>query len=54
MKKIEPMSWKQEMAAFREKTDAFYKGEIKKNEYKGFPACTEAMHRKADRPACFV
>ena len=36
MKKIEPMSWKQEMAAFREKTDAFYKGEIKKNEYKGF------------------
>ncbi|MCI6005384.1 MAG: nitrite/sulfite reductase [Blautia sp.] len=36
MNKIEPLSWKQEMQAFKEKTEAFYKGEIKKNEYKGF------------------
>ena len=36
MKKINPLSWKSEMQAFKGKTDAFYKGEIKKNEYKGF------------------
>lgn len=34
--KIEPKSWKEDLPAFREKTDAFYKGELKKNDYKGF------------------
>lgn len=36
MNKIDPLTWKADMQAFREKTDAFYKGEIKKNDYKGF------------------
>ena len=36
MNKIDPLSWRSEMQAFKEKTDAFYKGEIKKNDYKGF------------------
>lgn len=34
--KIDPHSWKKDMPAFREKTTAFYNGEIKKNDYKGF------------------
>lgn len=33
---IDPQSWKQEMTAFREKTNAFYNGEITKKEYKSF------------------
>lgn len=36
MYKIDPKSWKEDLPAFREKTDAFYKGELKKNDYKGF------------------
>ncbi|MDO4261564.1 MAG: nitrite/sulfite reductase [Eubacteriales bacterium] len=36
MNKIDPQSWKEDMPAFREKTEAFYRGEIKKNDYKGF------------------
>ncbi|MDO4306120.1 MAG: nitrite/sulfite reductase [Eubacteriales bacterium] len=36
MNTIDPQFWKQELEAFKEKTAAFYKGEIKKNEYKGF------------------
>ncbi|MGN0662146.1 MAG: nitrite/sulfite reductase [Faecalibacterium sp.] len=34
--KIDPQSWKQELPAFREKTEAFYKGEVDKMSYKGF------------------
>lgn len=36
MDKINPQTWKQDMPAFREKTAAFYAGELSKNEYKGF------------------
>ena len=36
MKPIDPQEWKQDLPAFREKTAAFYKGELKKNDYKGF------------------
>ena len=36
MKPIESASWKQDLPAFREKTAAFYRGELKKNDYKGF------------------
>lgn len=36
MKTIDIQSWKQDLPAFREKTKAFYAGEISKNEYKGF------------------
>lgn len=33
---INPEYWKKELPAFKEKTDAFYRGEVPKNEYKGF------------------
>ena len=36
MKTIDPQEWKQDFPAFREKTAAFYRGELKKNDYKGF------------------
>ncbi|MCI7795425.1 MAG: nitrite/sulfite reductase [Lachnospiraceae bacterium] len=36
MKQIIPDSWKQELNAFKEKTEAFYAGELDKNSYKGF------------------
>ena len=36
MNKINADSWKQELPMFREKTEAFYAGEIDKNAYKGF------------------
>lgn len=36
MRPIDPQSWKQDMPAFREKTAAFYAGELDKNAYKGF------------------
>ena len=32
---IDPQSWKQDMPLFREKTAAFYAGEVDKNAYKG-------------------
>ncbi|MDO4478455.1 MAG: nitrite/sulfite reductase [Lachnospiraceae bacterium] len=34
--KIDPASWKQDLPAFKEKTAAFYRGEVDKNAYKGF------------------
>ena len=34
--KIDPQSWKQDLPAFREKTQAFYAGEMDKMAYKGF------------------
>ena len=33
---IDPQSWKADLPAFREKTDAFYAGELDKGSYKGF------------------
>lgn len=36
MNTINPQSWKADLPAFREKTAAFYAGEIKLGEYKGF------------------
>lgn len=36
MEKIAPESWKADMPAFREKTNAFFNGEVDKNAYKGF------------------
>ena len=52
--KIDPQSWKQDMPAFRKKTIAFYNGEITKKDYKGFPVCTEAMHKKTEKRECSV
>lgn len=36
MEKINPQAWKKEMPEFKEKTKAFYAGELSKGEYKGF------------------
>ena len=36
MKTIHPDTWKQDLPAFREKTAAFYAGELDKAAYKGF------------------
>lgn len=36
MKAMDAMQWKQDMPVFREKTAAFYDGELSKNDYKGF------------------
>ena len=36
MKKIATEVWKEDLAEFREKTDAFYAGELDKSAYKGF------------------
>ena len=36
MKTIDPQTWKAELPAFREKTKAFYAGELDKGAYKGF------------------
>ncbi len=36
MEKIQPETWKQDLPAFREKTAAFYAGEMDKASYKGF------------------
>ena len=36
MGKIDPQSWKQDLPAFREKTNEFYAGESTVGAYKGF------------------
>jgi ferredoxin-nitrite reductase len=36
MRVIDPKSWKKDIPQFKEKTEAFYKGELSKNDYKGF------------------
>lgn len=54
MKPIDPQEWKQDLPAFREKTAAFYKGELKKNDYKASPVFMEAMPRRMEKPVCFV
>ena len=36
MHTIDPQSWKQDLPAFREKTDEFYAGTLDKGAYKGF------------------
>ena len=33
---IDPRSWKKDLAAFREKTEEFYAGNLDKMTYKGF------------------
>ena len=36
METINPQEWKQDLPAFKEKTDQFYAGELSKADYKGF------------------
>ena len=36
MKTIDTETWKQELSEFKEKTKAFYAGEMDKGSYKGF------------------
>ena len=33
---IDPQEWKKDLPAFKEKTEAFYAGEVDKGAYKGF------------------
>ena len=54
MKPIDPQEWKQDLPAFREKTAAFYKGELKKNDYKGFSGLYGSYAQKDGKPVCFV
>lgn len=36
MQTIDPQSWKKDLPEFKEKTEAFYAGELDKGAYKGF------------------
>ncbi len=36
MQTIDPQSWKRDLPEFKEKTEAFYAGELDKGAYKGF------------------
>ena len=47
--KIDPQSWKQDMPAFREKTIAFYNGEISKEDYKGFSGLYGSYAQKTEK-----
>ena len=40
METINPQEWKQDLSAFKEKTDQFYAGELSK---------AEVMHRKMEK-----
>lgn len=51
---INPESWKKDLPAFKEKTDAFYRGEVPKNEYKGFSGFMAVMLKRVVKPVCFV
>jgi len=48
METINPQEWKQDLPAFKEKTDQFYAGEVKQIT-KDFPVVTEVMHRKMEK-----
>lgn len=54
MNKIDPQSWKADMPDFREKTKAFYNGEMSKVTIKVIPVVMEVMHRKAEKQVCSV
>lgn len=49
MKTVNPMSFKPDMAAFAEKTAAFYAGEVGKAEYKGFSGLYGSYAQKGGR-----
>lgn len=53
MHTIDPQSWKQDLPAFREKTDEFYAGTLDKGaRIKAFPVFTAAMPKRVARPVC--
>ena len=54
MKIIAPKAWREDIALFKEKTDAFYAGELDKGAYKAFPATMEATRKEAGRRICFA
>ena len=45
MNKIDAQSWKADMPDFREKTKAFYNGEMSKGDYKGYSGRYGSIHR---------
>ena len=45
MNKIDAQSWKVDMPDFREKTKAFYNGEMSKGDYKGYSGRYGSIHR---------
>ena len=55
MTAIQPESWKEDYRQFEQATEQFYSGEMDAKTYKGiFRAVSEAMLKRAERPACFV
>ena len=54
MNKIDAQSWKADMLDFREKTKAFYNGEMSKGDYKGYSGRYGAMLRKMGKQVCCV
>ena len=54
MKQTDLQIFKPDFEEFKEKTRAFYAGEMDKGAYKSFPVITAAMPRKAARPICCV
>lgn len=51
MKKIATEVWKEDLAEFREKTDAFYAGELDKSAYKGFSGGYGSYAQRVETPA---
>ena len=47
MNKIDAQSWKADMPDFREKTKAFYNGEMSKGDYKGYSGRYGKIHQYA-------
>lgn len=52
--KINPELWKQDLPAFKEKTDAFYRGEVPKTSTKDFQVFMVAMLKRVAKPVCSV
>ena len=53
MEMINPQEWKQDLPAFKEKTDQFYAGELSKADYKGFSGGYGRWKSKYD-PSSYV
>lgn len=51
MTAIQPESWKEDYRQFEQATEQFYSGEMV---IRAFRAVSEAMLKRAERPACFV
>lgn len=54
MTAIQPESWKEDYRQFEQATEQFYSGEMDPKLIRAFRAVSEAMLKRAERPACFV